>query len=434
MEEVRSLLWMIMVLGAGNPLIWKLLQQHRTPQKAAYILAHPETDDQLHLPEYVQRRLRQVSSEKVDEMLEMCEKMQQSILWYGDDAYPERLLSIENPPTLLFYQGDVSLLQDHLLLTIVGTRNPTDYTLRIEKWICRELVEVGFVPVTGFAVGVDITANYCAMEQEKPSIALMGCGLDQFYPHQHAAIKPKLAAQGLLLSEFLPGTAPKAANFPLRNRVLSGISMGTFVVQAPLRSGALITAENALEQGRDVFCIPPADITDRRYLGVVKYLRDGAIPVFQSQDILYEYYTMHAHMLTASALYTLNSRKSESMVMTLGQDETADLDRKKKKKARQKQDLPEEPEQSAETALSQAVPTAEMDAFETAETFQMAEEELSLLSRTVLAQMRSRPVVHIDYLASVLDVSMQTLNAALTELEIYGYLEHLPGKQFRLHQ
>ncbi len=94
-----------------------------------------------------------------------------SILWYGDAAYPEQLLSIVNPPVLLFYQGDSSLLQNHLLLTVVGTRNPAEYSLRVEKTICHDLVQMGFVPVTGYAAGIDITANLCALEADKPSIA-----------------------------------------------------------------------------------------------------------------------------------------------------------------------------------------------------------------------------------------------------------------------
>lgn len=423
MEEIRTLLWMVMVFGAGNPQIWKILRRHQTPQKAAEVLHHPEIDEELHLPEFVRRRLKQVTQEQVDKMLITCEKQKLSILWYGDAAYLEQLLSIENPPVLLFYQGNITLLQNHMLLTVVGTRNPTEYSLRIEKLICYDLVQVGFVPVTGFAVGVDIAANVCALEQEKPSIALMGCGLDQYYPHQHATMKQEIAKRGLILSEFLPGTPPNSSNFPLRNRVLSGLSMGTFVIQAPLRSGALITAENAMEQGRDVFCIPPADITDRRYMGVAKYLRDGAIPVFHSQDIIYEYYTSHAHMMTASVLYEDTFRKSDSLVMAIEVSNEKRFVNERKKKETQVPSKVKATEMLHEEPLNDFEKTAVLD---------VSERELQVLSREVLAILQKHTVVHFDYLASVLEASMQDLNAALTELEIYGYLEHLPGKQFRL--
>ncbi len=409
MEEIRCLLWLVMVFGAGSPRIWKALHHYGSPQKTAAALRHPETDAELHLPEHTLRRIRQTGDDKVDEMLERCEKLRLSILWYGEEAYPEQLLSIVNPPVLLFYQGDSSLLQNHLLLTVVGTRNPSEYSLRAEKAICRDLVQMGFVPVTGYAVGIDITANRCALELDKPSIALMGCGLDVAYPQPHANLKHEIARRGLILSEFLPGTSPAPSNFPLRNRVLSGLSMGTLVVQAPLRSGALITAENAMEQGRDVFCIPPADIFDKRYMGVIKYLRDGAIPVFDSRDIVYEYYTSHAHMIGASALYDEMREKSESAVMTLGEPEP--LPKPSARKVR----VPE-------PALSE-----EPDPV----TDPMPEEDLEGLAGEVLSLLQKQDVMHMDQIAAELEASMEELTTTLTELELYGKLERLPGKQFR---
>ena len=149
MDEIRCLLWLLMVFGAGNPRIWTVLQRYQTPQRCCAVLKNPQSDAELHLPEHTLRRIRQTGEAQVDDMLERCEKLQLSILWYGDDAYPEQLLSIVNPPVLLFYRGNAELLQNTLLLTIVGTRNPTEYSLRAEKTICRELVQMGFVPVTG---------------------------------------------------------------------------------------------------------------------------------------------------------------------------------------------------------------------------------------------------------------------------------------------
>lgn len=411
MEEIRCLLWLVMVFGAGSPRIWKALHRYGSPQKAVEVLQKPESDAALHLPEHTLRRIRQTGEAQVEEMLARCEKLRLSILWYGDEAYPPQLLFIVNPPVLLFYQGDSSLLQEHLLLTIVGTRNPSPYSLQVEKTICHDLVQMGFVPVTGYAVGIDITANRCALEADKPSIALMGCGLDVAYPQPHANLKYEIARRGLILSEFLPGTSPAPSNFPLRNRVLSGLSMGTFVIQAPARSGALITAENAMEQGRDVFCIPPADIFDKRYMGVIKYLRDGAIPVFDSRDIVYEYYTSHAHMIGASALYDETREKSESSVMTLGESDAVQQPSRRKQR-------PPEPEIPEETEPDPAIDP-------------MPEEELEGLAGEILSLLQRQRVMHMDQIAAELEVSMEELTTTLTELELYGKLERLPGKQFR---
>ena len=401
MEEIRCLLWLVMVFGAGSPRIWKALHRYGSPQKAVEVLQKPESDAALHLPEHTLRRIRQTGEAQVEEMLARCEKLRLSILWYGDEAYPPQL----------FYQGDSSLLQEHLLLTIVGTRNPSPYSLQVEKTICHDLVQMGFVPVTGYAVGIDITANRCALEADKPSIALMGCGLDVAYPQPHANLKYEIARRGLILSEFLPGTSPAPSNFPLRNRVLSGLSMGTFVIQAPARSGALITAENAMEQGRDVFCIPPADIFDKRYMGVIKYLRDGAIPVFDSRDIVYEYYTSHAHMIGASALYDETREKSESSVMTLGESDAVQQPSRRKQR-------PPEPKIPEETEPDPAIDP-------------MPEEELEGLAGEILSLLQRQRVMHMDQIAAELEVSMEELTTTLTELELYGKLERLPGKQFR---
>ena len=152
-------------------------------------------------------------------------------------------------------------------------------------------------------------------------------------------MKEQITANGLILSEFLPGTPPSPANFPIRNRVLSGLTMGTLVIQAPQRSGTLITAENAMEQGRDVFCVPPANIFDKQYQGVIKYLRDGAIPVFDCRDIVYEYYTNHAHQIDGSVLYDEDRSKSDSMVMTMGEEA-----QEKEKKAKKPPESPETPQ------------------------------------------------------------------------------------------
>lgn len=413
-DEIWCLLWMVMVFGAGNSRIWTILEQYDTPQKAYDALHHRDIIAELRLPEHTCRRIHQTTETHVNEMLERCRKLHISMIWYGDDAYPEQLMAIVNPPVLLFYQGDMTLLQNHLLLTVVGTRRATEYSLRIEKMLCDDLVKLGFVLVTGFAVGVDITANLCALHLRRPSIALMGCGLDVPYPAEHFQLKKEIAACGLILSEFLPGTSPAASNFPLRNRVLSGLSMGTLVIQAPLKSGALITAECALDQGRDVFCVPPADIFDKRYMGVIKYLRDGAIPVFDSRDIVYEYYTNFAHMIAASELYHENSRKTESLVMDF-----SDAQKSSRKKQKQPEAKQSEPSVSSEPDVNDPL-------------FEADDAPMTELQRNILALLQKQRVMHIDILAAELDVPMGELATALTELELYGRAERMPGKQFRL--
>lgn len=428
MEEIRCLLWMVMVFGAGNPKIWTVLQHWETPQNACAALREPSGKYQQGLPSHTMRRIRQVKTVHVDEMLARCQKEDISIVWYGDERYPEDLLAIVNPPVLLFYRGNLAVLQDTLSLTVVGTRHPSDYSMYVARTLCRDLVQLGFVLVTGFAVGIDITANRCALEAGKPSVALMGCGLDVAYPQMHAELKKEIAVNGLILSEFLPGTTPAPSNFPLRNRVLSGLTMGTLVIQAPLRSGALITAENAMEQGRDVFCIPPANIFDKQYQGVIKYLRDGAIPVFDSRDIVYEYYTSHAYQIDGAALYDENRMKSDSLVMTLGKSE-----KESREKKQTKYPQPDVAHTITTEDSESADSSQEMESMENEKQSDVPviPEGLDALSQQ-LCQLLLHTPKHIDVLAAEMGVGMETLTEALTLLELDGIIMRLPGKQFRM--
>lgn len=419
MRDYQDLVWLVMALGAGNPQIWTLLHRYETSEAVREALLQPDASQKLRLSAAAWRRIRNTGDDQVEELLDRCEKLGFSLLWYGDPAYPDSLHAIVNPPALLFARGDLSLLEDHLLLTVVGTRNPSEYSLQVEQAICRDLAVLDFVLATGFAVGCDITANLCAMEQGKPSIAVMGCGLDVPYPGPNVGYKQKIVdAGGLLLSELLPGTSPSRSSFPMRNRILSGISMGTFVVQAPAKSGALITAEYALEQGRDVFCVPPADLFDKRYMGVIKYLRDGAIPVFDSRDIVYEYYTNHAHMIAASALYEENRRKSGSLVMDLEEKQKSGTKPKASEKAEKAKEKKPEPEPVLQTVPPE--PAVDIESLPEG------------LERDVAMLLRQNNVMHVDQIAAILEASAEELTLALTNLELYGALERLPGKQYRL--
>ena len=424
MEEIRCLLWLLMVFGTASPKIWTVLHHWKTPQKACEALRDSSGASQQGLPSHVVRRMHQIHAAQVDEVLARCEKQKISILWYGEPEYPEELFAIVNPPVLLFYRGDLSVLRGTLSLTVVGTRHPSEYSRSVAWKLCRDLVQLGFVMVTGFAVGIDIIANRCALEAGKPSVALMGCGLDIAYPQQHFELKEQITANGLILSEFLPGTPPSPANLPIRNRVLSGLTMGTLVIQAPQRSGTLITAENAMEQGRDVFCVPPANIFDKQYQGVIKYLRDGAIPVFDCRDIVYEYYTNHAHQIDGSVLYDEDRSKSDSMVMTMGEEA-----QEKEKKAKKP---PESPEMPQVPAAPPAEPEPEQLP-EPAESEAPAElEELDESSRRIYQLLRENSPMHIDAIAAAVDMEMEQLTETLTILELNGVITRLPGKQFRI--
>ncbi|MBI4493904.1 MAG: DNA-protecting protein DprA [Chloroflexi bacterium] len=203
-----------------------------------------------------------------------------------DPAYPPPLREIADPPPVLYLQGELAAT-DEWAVAVVGTRRATAYGRQAAERLVGELARAGVTIVSGLARGIDACAHRAALEAGGRTIAVLGNGLDQVYPPEHAALSAQVRAQGALVSEFPPGVPPDAANFPRRNRIISGLAVGTLVVEAALASGALITADFALEQGRDVYAVP-GSIFSPASQGTNQLIKDGAKVVVDARDILEE--------------------------------------------------------------------------------------------------------------------------------------------------
>lgn len=203
-----------------------------------------------------------------------------------EDAYPAALREIADPPFLLFAAGRVEKLMLPAV-AVVGSRNGTRYGRDVATRLARELSLAGVTVVSGFARGVDVAAHEAAREGPGGTVAVLGCGLDVPYPREHERLKEALRATDLLLSEYPPGTEPRPQNFPVRNRIIAGISSGVVVVEASRRSGSLITARLAADFGRDVFAVPGSVYSDTS-AGTHELLRDGAILCRGAEDVLAE--------------------------------------------------------------------------------------------------------------------------------------------------
>ncbi len=219
------------------------------------------------------------------------------LLMLGDDAYPELLAGIGGAPTQLYVAGDPELL--HLpALAIVGSRNPTGGGARNAFEFARHLGAMGFCIVSGLAQGIDAAAHRGALAAGAPTIAFLGHGIDRVYPACNRELAHEIARHGALVSEFPLGMAPTRALFPQRNRLISGISFGTLVVEAARRSGSLITARLAAEQGREVFAIP-GSIHNPLTRGCHQLIRQGAKLVEAAEDIIAELAPLVGHLLEA---------------------------------------------------------------------------------------------------------------------------------------
>lgn len=204
-------------------------------------------------------------------------------LTWEDPDYPPRLLEIDTPPPVLYVRGSLDMA-DEWAIAIVGTRRASAYGRQVTYRLARELAANGVTIVSGLARGIDAEAHRAALEAGGRTIAVFGSGLDIIYPPEHRQLAGEIIGQGAVVSEFALGRPPDAGNFPARNRIISGLSLGVLVTEGDVDSGALITVDHALEQGRDVFTVP-GNITAHGSQGTNRLLQQGAIPVLSAQDI-----------------------------------------------------------------------------------------------------------------------------------------------------
>ncbi|MEG1929724.1 MAG: DNA-processing protein DprA [Anaerovorax sp.] len=203
---------------------------------------------------------------------------------YGEPHYPELLNYITTPPKRLYYRGDISLASKPAI-AIVGARKATGYGQWVAYQLARRLAQYGIVSVSGMAYGIDTWTHKGSLENGGKTIAVLGCGPDVCYPASNKKIMEEISREGLILSEYEPGTTPLPYMFPMRNRLISGISISTVIAEAGLKSGSLITAECAAEQGRNIYAVP-GNINSVYSIGTNKLIRDGAIPITLLDDII----------------------------------------------------------------------------------------------------------------------------------------------------
>lgn len=221
-----------------------------------------------------------------DELRKQVDTLRDSAVTLADDDYPPLLRQLVDPPLALFYRGNLALA-DKPAVAMVGSRRASPYALSAAAQLARELVSVGISVVSGLALGVDAAAHQATLDASGNTVAVLGTGIDIVYPRTHKRLFGNIEERGLILTEFPPGTPPFRYNFPVRNRIISGITLGTVIVEATGRSGSLITARTAAEQNREVFCVP-GSIFSPGSEGTHRLIQFGAKLVHDTNDILDE--------------------------------------------------------------------------------------------------------------------------------------------------
>lgn len=258
------------------------------------------------LPEKERNALLDKNLWKAEQIIERCTKRDIGVLPVTDSAYPKRLRNSADAPIVLYYRGILPDWDAKPFVGVVGTRKASAYGLQVAHQLGSQIAACGGFVVSGGAAGGDTAAMQGAMSAGYPVVGVLGCGVDVVYPHSNRKLFEKIVADGCLISEYPPGTEPKPWHFPARNRIISGVSNGVLVVEAPKGSGALITARHALEQGRDVFVVP-GNINSPTCEGSNALLQEGAVPVLSGWDVVSGYEFLYPGKLQKSlkvSLYT----------------------------------------------------------------------------------------------------------------------------------
>lgn len=285
-SQLRNLLMLSLVPGIGPKIFTQLLEHFGDAETVLTC----EPNSLRSVPGVGPKLAREVSlatkTIKVDRYLELCQQNSISILDLFNPDYPKQLQEIHNPPPVMFVQGEM-LEQDTLAIAIVGSRHATYYGKRVAEQFARGLATAGYTIVSGLARGIDAAAHRGALAAGGRTIAVLGSGVLNVYPAEHNELAKQVAQNGAVISEMTPNHPPKSGSFPQRNRIVTGLSLGTVIVEAAHRSGALISARLAMEQGREVFAVP-GPIDSRMSKGCHKLIRDGAKLVESVDDILEE--------------------------------------------------------------------------------------------------------------------------------------------------
>lgn len=381
-------------LGVGSPAVGALMRRFG---KVENIFSAPISELKGIITAAKVSKLLNGDFSKADEIVTLCRKNGIDIITYSDRRFPERLRNIPDPPALLYCKGVLPEMDDEVAIAIVGPRKTDDYGQKAAFSLSTRIARGGAVVVSGGALGVDTEAHGGAMFAGGKTVAVLGCGLLFSYLKSNESLREDISKNGAVISEFPPLASAYRANFPLRNRIMSGISLGTVVIQASAKSGALITARHAAEQGRDVFVVPGKP-GDKLYEGSNLLLKDGAKPVLSAVDILEEYVERYPHKLLLNRVYS-----KEEPSITQGYNAFHNL--KEKVNA------------VVETACETSVKTEGLPISESAK---QVLEAIALGADT------------LDMLNEKVNSDAASLISVLTELEIGGYISAAPGGRYKI--
>ena len=328
-DEVTSWIALSLVNGLGSGLIRRLIHKFEKPAHIFSADLNSLTSIKGITESLATKILNQEFTCSPDMVMEKVIKSKARIITWNNDEYPALLKEIHHPPAILFAKGIP--VPDDPCIAIIGSRNASDYGLKTAYRLAEDLAYNNICVISGLAIGIDGAAHRGALSGNGLTIGVLGTGIDIIYPASNKKLFEKMENEGLLLTEFLPESKPEARNFPIRNRIISGLSLGIVVVEATKKSGSLITVDHALEQGRDIFAVP-GNISSGTSSGTHKLIKQGAKLVEQVEDILEEYNIKQIKKYNNERLQSLNNTESydippdETLILTSMQTSPMHID------------------------------------------------------------------------------------------------------------
>lgn len=354
-------------------------------------------------PVLVPRQVEHLKCTSLDEardILTTCRLNSWQVITPDDENYPLRLYETDNPPAALYVSGTLPDIDSSVVIGIVGTRKASDYAVKAADVMSRGIAQLGAVVVSGGALGVDTAAHNAAVLSGGKTVAVLGCGLGTKYLMENKPLRDAVAANGALVTEFQPFTKASRYTFPIRNRIISGLSLGVLVVEAGIKSGSLITAHYAAEQGRDVYAVP-CSILEPEYAGTNKLIDEGAVVATKPLDLIFPYAERFGIDLSGAkgvgAIMKETAHRAVNAKDTSGSISFENLSESRKKR---------EARQNAAAALS----------------------------GTALAVYRAlgAEYMHVDEIAAATSLDSAAVLTALTALEISDLVQSAGGKRYKL--
>lgn len=304
-------IWLQCILGAGSPRVKDAIRYFGNAQ-AIYEATNEQRKNSKVFSKALLEKMKKIPLSKAEEIISKCKNEKISILTVADSKFPKCLKDIENPPICLYYKGVFPDFDNEPCVCIVGPRNVSEYGKGASFSLSARLARAGFIIVSGGALGTDTYAHKGALKYGMKTALFMGCGINfRYLPENEKLRKLIVKTGGCLISEYPPDTASLGAHFPVRNRLMSAVSGGTVLIEAKKKSGSLITANYAMEQGKDVFVVPGTP-GKAEYEGSNILLRDGAIPVIDATDVIREYISRFPDKIDIERAYKQEKREERN--------------------------------------------------------------------------------------------------------------------------